>query len=428
MNARRILSSFVCALLVGIAPLAQAGRECTPRSPAADETRKALALATDVFQYLDRSGAKVALLGRVGSDQSARGVRYTHVAFATRDHPKGRWAVTHVLNICGQGDSDIYDEGLANFFLDEVHAFESKLVIPSPAVQAALTDLLAGPMKRKMHQRDYSLIAYPWDTRFQNSDGWALELSAAALAPRGEISSRAQAQAWLRRAGYVPSRIRIGVGERIGTRLFAANVRYGDHPDEAWQNQTYEVVSGDSVLDFLLHADAAARAVLFRLGAQPAELPGRAVQASAAAQQPPMVRPPAVQAVEPPLGGAPKPGASASVQPGGSADASSARAQILSGTRSLIVGYACRPRGYLRQCRQLEPARCEELIGASILECFAPISDAELADAQQKSALATVERVGWCAADRVDRSLGTAPKPDRTSDGRSCADMRSFQQ
>jgi hypothetical protein len=401
---KRSFSSILGALIaVGISMnVALAGRECTTRTPNPTETANAVTLAQDVVKALDASGAQLALIGRVGSDQTARGIRYTHVSFALRDHPKGRWTLTHLLNVCGQGTSDLYDEGVGNFFLDEVFAFESKVIVPNPAAQTALKAALLGPQKRAMHEREYSVIANPWSTRYQNSNNWALELLAQGYAGAGEVRSRAQAQAWLKRMGFVPNTIRIGPGERAGSRLFVANVRYGDHPDTAWQEQRYEIASGDSVLDFVARHDTAAQIWVHKLG-----------QAAA------FVRGPVQQDIAPP------PTIAAAV-PAATSVGTSSRARILTGTRSLLQGYACREQGYLRQCQQLTSDRCEKMLRVAINDCFAPISDSELVEAERRSALGVVERVGLCSVERIDQYLGTQNKRAQTDTGQSCADFRAY--
>ncbi len=404
--------------------IAFAGRECTSRTPSPAETAKAVTLAQEVVKALDASGVQLALIGRVGSDQTARGIRYTHVSFAMRDHPKGRWTMTHLLNVCGQGTSDLYDEGVGNFFLDEVFAFESKVIVPNPSAQAALKAALLGPQKRAMHEREYSVIANPWSTRFQNSNNWALELIAQAYAAEGEVRSRAQAQAWLKRAGFVPNTIRIGPGERAGSRLFVANVRYGDHPDTAWQEQRYEIASGDSVLDFVARHDASAQIWVHKLGQAPSLIRGTAQQTVTLPPAPIAVTAPApVTAVVP---STPTKGAAAAPTPTSLAGGTSSRARILTGTRSLLQGYACREQGYLRQCQQLSSDRCEVMLRSAINDCFAPISDSELVEAERRSALAVVEQVGLCAVERIDQYLGTQDKRQQSDTGVSCADFRAY--
>ena len=55
----------------------------------------------------------------------------------------------------------------------------------------------------------------------------------------------------LRERGYVPSEIRIAPFERIGARLFAANVYFSDHSNEEMQASRYQAVTVESVIRFL---------------------------------------------------------------------------------------------------------------------------------------------------------------------------------
>ncbi len=402
----------VSALLaVTFAGQAHAGRECVPHTPSANAVAQSFALAENVTRLLDNQGARFAIVGRVGSDQSKRGVRYTHVAFAQREHAKGRWTVTHLLNVCGEETSDLYDEGLANFFLDDLFAMEAKVIVPSESMQDRLIETINSPLKRTLFERQYSLIANPWETRFQNSNNWSLEIIAAAIAPRREVSNRRQAQEWLRSTGYQPTRIAIGAGERAGTRLFAANIRYSDHPDTAWQTQRYEVATGDSVLRYVERIDANAAVYLVDHSKAPTTLRtgARAIEpryAQSASVSEPALRAPVADA---------------------SASSTASREQVLVGARSLVTGYACRDAGYLRQCHELSAARCDALVKTAVSECFAPVSDRDLTEAQRNSALGMVEKIGLCAVANVDESLGSRYKRVYTVAGDSCADFRRYQ-
>lgn len=123
MNAHWLKQS--CARLVLVLGLAlpiaaQAGRNCEETQPDATKTQNAIRLAKQVRDTLELSGANLAMIGRIGSDQSKRGVRYTHVGYVMREHPAGAWTVVHQLNQCGTGSSDLFDEGLANFYMDDL--------------------------------------------------------------------------------------------------------------------------------------------------------------------------------------------------------------------------------------------------------------------------------------------------------------------
>ena len=244
---------------------AHVGRTCVETRPDPANVQKALQLALRTREALDASGAQVALVGRVGRDMSKHGLRYSHMAFALRDHPKGRWHLTHMLNQCGTATSALYDEGLGNFFLDDVFALESLIVIPTPALQARLLAVAATQLPLALYESSYSLIAHPYSTRYQNSNQWVLEQIAAAMAAPGEVNNRAQAQLWLRARDYAPSEIRIAPFERIGARLFAANVYFDDHSNEEMQSGRYQAVTVESVIRFVERVDAVALRQLVKL-------------------------------------------------------------------------------------------------------------------------------------------------------------------
>lgn len=245
----------VVLLAAAVMP-AHAGRTCQAVTPDPATVQKSLRLALRTRDALEASGAQIALVGRVGRDMSKHGLRYSHMAFALRDHPKGRWYLTHMLNQCGTGESSLYDEGLGNFFLDDVFEFEALIVTPSPAIQARLLAVAATLLPLQLHQKSYSLIAHPYATRHQNSNQWVLEQIAAAMAMPGEVTGRPQAQRVLHEMGYAGSDIRIAPFERIGARLFAANVHFNDHSNDEMQSGRYHVVTVESVVRFMQKANA----------------------------------------------------------------------------------------------------------------------------------------------------------------------------
>ena len=119
---RNLIVLFMLTLAAALP--AQAGRTCQEAKRDPVTVQKALQLALHAREALDASGAEIALVGRVGRDMSKHGLRYSHMAFALRDHPTGRWYLTHMLNQCGTDVSALYDEGLGNFFLDDVFTFD----------------------------------------------------------------------------------------------------------------------------------------------------------------------------------------------------------------------------------------------------------------------------------------------------------------
>ncbi|MCW5575216.1 MAG: DUF2145 domain-containing protein [Burkholderiales bacterium] len=242
----------ILALLLGLPAAAPAETRCEPRPIEAKALRGGLDLALKTREALQRSGASVALLARAGQDVSRHGLRYTHMGIVSRDAVSGHWQVTHLLNECGTAHSSLYQEGLGNFFMDDLYAFETLMVIPGEDMQRMLQEALKAGLHVSLHNAAYSTIAYPFSTRYQNCNQWVLELVAAVAATPGTVQDRASAQQWLSRSAYRPTQIRIPAGQRLGARLFAANVRFDDHPPGAIGR--YEVVSVESVVSFLRDA------------------------------------------------------------------------------------------------------------------------------------------------------------------------------
>ncbi len=239
--------ALVAALLAATPALA--GRTCEEREPKADEIRLALQTGLRVRETLDQSGAQVALIARAGQDVSRYQLKYTHIGFVWRDHPQGRWLVVHNLNQCGTAFSALFNEGLGNFFLDSPFSYDTLLLIPQPPVQAALHALFSSAGASRMHEASYNMLAYPFSTRYQNSNQWALETLALAV-NAGQIQTRADAQAWLQREGFVPTTLGLGPLTRLGARS-RANIAFDDHPNEKRFSSRIETVTVEAMTAFL---------------------------------------------------------------------------------------------------------------------------------------------------------------------------------
>src|SRR5512145_453474 len=100
---KQSLAQGAVVLALMLPTIANAGRNCDTTAPDAAKTQNAIRFAKQVKETLELSGANLAMVGRIGSDQSARGVRYTHVGYVMREHPAGPWTVVHELNQCGTG-------------------------------------------------------------------------------------------------------------------------------------------------------------------------------------------------------------------------------------------------------------------------------------------------------------------------------------
>lgn len=268
------------ALLICLALLAgtaQAGRPCEAQLPQAASVASGLQLAERTARALDASGAEVVVLARAGQDLSRWGQRWSHLAFAYRVAPPkaqetaprfvrasfeasnepsreaapiGTWRVVHKLNHCGSDRAALYRQGLAEFFLDSPHRYEAAYAVLAPELQRQLLPLLQDSYAvTRWHERRYNLLAYPYATRYQQSNQWLLETLAGAA--EAGATDRRRAQAWLQFKGYQPGRLHIDSFTRLGARLTKANVAFDDHPSTQRFAGRIDTVTADSVFRWL---------------------------------------------------------------------------------------------------------------------------------------------------------------------------------
>jgi hypothetical protein len=239
----------------------QAGRPCEAKLPESSSVMRGLGLAERTARQLDASGAEVVVLARAGQDLSRWRLRWSHLAFAYRvappnDEAPGTWRVVHKLNHCGTPDAALYRQGLGQFFLDRPHRHEAAWVELSAEAQARLLPLLRDNQAvARLHEPRYNMVAYPWATRYQQSNQWVLETLAGAMDP--DAVTRRQAQAWLQRRGYQPTVLRIGPLTRLGANVTRGNIAFDDHPNEKRFSDRIETVSVESVFDWLARAGLA---------------------------------------------------------------------------------------------------------------------------------------------------------------------------
>lgn len=261
------MKRLLCALAVATAlasPGAIAGQTCEEKGPSVEDIHRSFGLALKVREALDKSGAQVVILGRVGQDLSKYGLRYSHAGIIWRDHPDGRWLAVHELNECGTAVSTLYNQGLANFFADNLFAWDAMALIPSEAVQKRLVERLADGTGAAFHHAKYNMVAYPFGTRYQNSNQWVLEVLAEALADQ-HFTGRGEAQQWLKDNGYTPTTLQVPALTRLGGRMFKANIAFEDHPSDRRMNGQIDTVTVESLAAFLTRKDPESRRLVIRL-------------------------------------------------------------------------------------------------------------------------------------------------------------------
>jgi hypothetical protein len=263
MNAlHRLIAT--CAVAAA-ATCAHAGRPCEVRPNTTSDLVRGMNLAAATAEKLDAGGAQVVVLARAGQDLSRYGLAWSHFGLAYRegDGPKSHWRVVHKLNHCGTANAALYRQGLGEFFLDQPYRYEAAFSELSPEAQSRLLPLLRDNARiDDWHEPHYSMVAYPWSTRYQQSNQWALETLAGAM--DAGATDRRRAQAWLQLRGYTPTTLRIDPLTRLGGRMTKANIAFDDHPNEKRFSDRIETVTADSVFAWLQRSGLGERPVLVR--------------------------------------------------------------------------------------------------------------------------------------------------------------------
>ena len=240
MLLRRAAATVTLALGLGTASTAWAGLPtfCERASDiTALEQDRVLRFAGVVKQELERSGGKVALISRAGTDLSRFNLLYSHAGVALRDDTGGGWAVRQLYYACDDARPHLFDQGISGFALGaDAPAKGHVSLLFLPAEEAAQLERAARDKRLALAllAGEYSANAYAYATRYQNCNQWVAELLAGAWGgidgQGGQV--RAQAQAWLRAQGYVPGPIRVPGHMLMFAGQFVPLVHVDDHPVE----------------------------------------------------------------------------------------------------------------------------------------------------------------------------------------------------
>lgn len=256
---RSVASAALAALFSMSTP---AGQSCNETLMSPEALTRTLATAQHVVAELDKLPVDAALLARVGQNLSSYGLKYSHVGFVYRSAPGAPWRIAHLLNSCGTAQSDLWYEGVGNFFLGDMVSYDALVMVPpKPVADALVRQLQDGPAMRAVHDPAYSLAAYPFSTRYQNSNTWVLETLASVESKDVKIRNREQAQSWLKLARYQPSEMHVAPLTRLGGRMFKANVAFDDHPNELRFSDRIRTVTVDSIRNFVVARDEGWRVI-----------------------------------------------------------------------------------------------------------------------------------------------------------------------
>ncbi len=266
----RLRFAMILIGIISFAGPAPAGQPCEQLEMSVTQISNGINLAAQTAEALETHGVKVGVIARIGQDLSKWNQHYSHIGIVYRSRSAASgstWRVVHKLNDCESDRANLYRQGLAEFFSDQPHDWETAVVPLSPQVaQKILPALSANQQIATLHEPRYSMVAYAWSTRYQQSNQWAVETLAMLIDPK--ISTRSQAQRWLSDRAYRPGRLRLGTFTRLGARVTKANVEFDDHPSKLRFSGRIDTTTADSVLRWLEQSGIGEPRVVVRLDRQ----------------------------------------------------------------------------------------------------------------------------------------------------------------
>jgi hypothetical protein len=157
---------------------------------------KSLITSQKVINYLNDNNAQSALVGRVGQNLSEYHLKYSHIGIFFKEN--NEWFVYHELNKCATSESFVFKEGVGNFFLDDMYSFDAIIYLPSPQLQEKIVSSIKNKSFSKFHTTNYNMTAFPFSTKYQNSNQFILESVTSLLSNEIEFQSREDIQNFLK--------------------------------------------------------------------------------------------------------------------------------------------------------------------------------------------------------------------------------------
>ena len=190
--------------------------------------------AKGVEKYAAKKGARAFIIARVGQPESKlpKGIAFTHTAIAIyseitlADGKKvNGYAIHNLYQDAKDGSkSSLVTDYPVDFFWG-AHQLKAGIIIPTPELQTKLIDIIASGKDKLMHNPKYSLIANPFNNKYQNCTEHTLNIINAAIYQTTDMKQlKANAKAYFEPQRVKVSRFKLALGG-----LFADSVTTKDH-------------------------------------------------------------------------------------------------------------------------------------------------------------------------------------------------------
>ena len=245
----RIFFALVFSLAVFTVKAEPANAQASSAAGTIEAPEKVIPFAKKVERELAERGALVAIVSRMGRDpkQMPDGIgEYTHVGFwvysemtAADGSKVNGYAVYNLYQTEEDaGRSELVQDFPAEFF-GSVFDLKTGVVIPTPEVQMEILRVLNSPAYEKLHVPAYSVVANPYEWRYQNCTNFVMNVLVAAIygtEDREEITGHL-------RAYYEPQQVKLSGITRAFGSVFVDGFATSDHEGGALRTSTFDSIA-----------------------------------------------------------------------------------------------------------------------------------------------------------------------------------------
>jgi len=190
--------------------------------------------AKDVEKYAASKGARAFIISRVGQPKSKlpKGIDFTHTAIAVyseitlSDGEKVKGYAIHNLyqSEKNSGKSSLITDYPVDFFWG-AHELKAGIIIPTPELQQKIIEVIASGKNKSLHNPKYSLVANPFNYRYQNCTEHTLNVINAAIYQTTDMKQlKANTKAYFEPQRVHVSRFKLSLGS-----MFADGITTKDH-------------------------------------------------------------------------------------------------------------------------------------------------------------------------------------------------------
>lgn len=193
----------------------------------------------DVEKFAANKGARAFLIARVGRPvkELPEGINFTHTAIAlystitldSGEKVKG-YAIHNLYQKEGEPNkSELVIDYPVDFFWG-VDSLKAGIIIPSEALQMRVIDVIAKGKDKKLHNEEYSVIANPFNNKFQNCTEHTLNLLNAGIYNSDDIIELKSHSA----QHFSPHKIDVNPVKLLLGNWFVDDVSLNDHTGDIY--------------------------------------------------------------------------------------------------------------------------------------------------------------------------------------------------